>query len=351
MALSISQKRPGVFSSYTVSSVYRGGSSHAAALVCEAKGEQTDLSVIQSSEEARRLFAGQTVLCNCCDILFANGVGKVYVSPVLAAASDPAQAYAEALQRLEEYDDVYCIVCDSADTSVLALLKTHVEECSEARRERLGFAGPDSMDSMQATAQAVNSERICLGFPAAKVTEDSEALGVYTACGYAALCTAADDPAASFHSAPVQGIAGLSQRLSEADIDRCIDSGVTPFEMVLGKCELIRAVTTRTKTGSTPDLTFQSVNTILVIDNCLSTIRNALKLRLRGLKNNAVTRESIRSQVTVELQRKLDAGIIEGYGAPTVYQSAGDPAVCVVELTFEVCHSINQIHISAHITV
>ncbi len=351
MSITISSKRPGVFSDYTVSSIYRGESSHAAALVCEVTQETSQVATLLSSEEARRNFPAEDTLCACCDILFANGVGKIYLSPVAAAASDPAQAFADALAKLEEYEDLYCVICDSTDTAVLAALKSHVEDCSKARLERLGFAGLDSMDVLQSTAQAVNSERICLAVPAAKVQEGGDARGIYTACGYAALCATADDPAASFHNAPVAGISGLAQRLSEDQIDLCIESGVTPFEMVLGECELIRAVTTRTKTGNTPDLTYQSINTIMVIDDCLSTIRNALKLRLRGLKNNAVTRESIRSQVAVELQRKLDAGIIEGYAPPNVYQSTDDPAVCVVELTFEVCHSINQIHISAHITV
>ncbi len=351
MSISISTKRPGVFSDYTVSSIYRGNSSRAVALVCKTERQPDNIVRIRSSEEARRLFPGETLLCGCCEILFANGVGTVYLSSVSSEASDYTQAYGEGFARLEEYQDISCVVCDCTDTPILAKLKSHVEVCSAARRERLGFAGLDDLENMQDTAQALNSERICLCAPASLIAETGKALGVYTACGFAALCASAQDPAASFHGAPISGITGLGQKLSEKQIDQCIEAGVTPFEMVLGECELIRAVTTRTQTEGTPDLSFQSINTILVIDNCLSTIRNALKLRLRGLKNNAITRQSIQSQVAVELQKKLDAGIIESYGPPNVYASSDDPAICVVELTFAVCHSINQIHISAHITL
>ncbi len=348
MSITISTKRPGVFSDYTVSSIYRGGSSRAAALVCKTAQQQDQVLRIQSSQEARRKFPEETVLCGCCDLLFANGVGTVYLSSV---SSESAQSYGEGFARLEEYDEIYCVVCDSADATILAKLKEHVEACSAARLERLGFAGSGDPDGLADMAQAVNSERICLCTPAARITGEETARGVYTACGFAALCATVQDPAASFHGAPIAGIAGLEQKLSEAQVDRCIESGVTPFEMVLGECELIRAVTTRTKTEGTPDLSFQSVNTILVIDDCLTTVRNVLKLRLRGLKNNAVTRQSIQSQVAVELQKKLDAGILEAYDAPNVYASPDDPAVCIVELHFTICHSINQIHISAHITI
>ena len=351
MSITISSKRPGVFSDYTVSSVYRGASSRAAALVCKTEQQRDGVFVVQSSEEVRRSFPKEPVLCACCDILFANGVGTIYLSPVNSGASDLTQAYVESFAQLEEYADIYCVICDSPDTAILSKLKSHVETCSTARLERLGFAGLETLDNLSETALAVNSERICLCAPAALIGEPETASGVYTACGYAALCASAQDPAASFHSAPVLGISGLKQKLSEAQIDQCITSGVTPFEMVLGECELIRAVTTRTKTEGTPDLSFQSVNTIMVIDDCLSTIRNALKLRLRGLKNNPVTRQSIQSQVAVELQKKLDAGIIESYGTPNVYASPDDPTICIVELSFSVCHSINQIHISAHITI
>lgn len=351
MSISISSKRPGVFSDYTISSIYRGTSSHAVALVCKTEQQQDEIFLLQSSEEARRLFPKESVLCNCCDLLFANGVGKLYLSPVYSSASDLTQAYTDCFSRLEEYEDIYCVICDSTDTAILSQLKNHVETCSAARLERLGFAGLENLDSMEDISKAVNSERICLSAPAALYLAEDEAKGVYTACGYAALCACAQDPAASFHGAPISGISGLQQKLSEAEIDRCIECGVTPFEMVLGTCELIRAVTTRTQTEETPDLTFQSINTILVIDDCLTTIRNALKLRLRGLKNNSITRQSIRSQVAVELQKKLDAGIIESYGSPNVYASSDDPEICIVELTFTICHCINQIHISAHITV
>ena len=68
-------------------------------------------------------------------------------------------------------------------------------------------------------------------------------------------------------------------------------------------------------------------------------------------KNTAQTRGAIRSQVIVELESKLVAEIIDGYGDVSVSVDAADPSVCVVEFSFAVAHGLNQIYLTAHITV
>ena len=62
-------------------------------------------------------------------------------------------------------------------------------------------------------------------------------------------------------------------------------------------------------------------------------------------------RAAIRSQVIVELERKLAAEIIDGYDEVTVRPSEEDPTVCLVEFGFSVAHGLNQIHLTVHITI
>ena len=48
---------------------------------------------------------------------------------------------------------------------------------------------------------------------------------------------------------------------------------------------------------------------------------------------------------------KREAEIIEGYGEVTAQASEDDPTVCEVEFPFAVAHGLNQIYLTAHITV
>ena len=60
---------------------------------------------------------------------------------------------------------------------------------------------------------------------------------------------------------------------------------------------------------------------------------------------------AIRSQVIVELEKKVAAEIIDHYGEVTVKASADDPTVCLVEFGFAVAHGLNQSYLTVHITV
>ena len=159
------------------------------------------------------------------------------------------------------------------------------------------------------------------------------------------------DPSTGFSGREIPLPEGLSRELGQDEGETLLGAGVTPLETQPGGVEIIRAVTTRTKTGGKTDLSFLPVNTILIIDHVMETVRGALKSRLTGMKNTTQTRESIASQVTVELGQLLDGEIIESYEPPRVYVHPDDPAVLVVELAFAVAHAANQILISASIQV
>ena len=90
---------------------------------------------------------------------------------------------------------------------------------------------------------------------------------------------------------------------------------------------------------------------VLIVDDVIPAVRSALRSRFALTKNTAQTRSAIRSQVIVELEKKLAAQIIDGYGSVAAAASAEDPAVCEVEFSFAVAHGLNQIYLTAHITV
>ena len=114
---------------------------------------------------------------------------------------------------------------------------------------------------------------------------------------------------------------------------------------------MVRGITTRTTTGGAADTTWRELTTIRIVDDVIPTIRNALRSRFRRSKNTEQSRGAIRSQVILELENKLAREIITGYDNVTVRADEENPTVCVVEFSFTVAHGLNQIWLSAHITV
>ena len=152
---------------------------------------------------------------------------------------------------------------------------------------------------------------------------------------------------------------GLLRQITEAafqrqdmdEIDRLVQGGVTPLEAVGGVVSPVRGITTRTSTGGAPDTTWRELTTILIVDDVIPSIRQSLRSRFSKTKNTGQTRGAIRSQVIVELESKLRSEIIDSYGDVTVSVYDEDPTVCLVEFSFAVAHGLNQIYLTAHITI
>ena len=354
--MNITTGRPGVFSEYTVETYYPGEAGRAVGIVCAAKGTLPIKAVkITGKRDLALHFAqdgeGETLYSTAL-LLLENGVRTVYCVPVCAGTDGQrtAENYKAGFAELERAEDIYAVLCDRDDTAVLGALKQHVAGMSNRQRERLGFAAPASSESDPLEmAEALGSERICVCAPMASV--GGTAHGVFLAAATAAACVCAADPSAGLAGFAPKGITALSEQAEEEEIESWIAGGVTAYETVGAGVELIRLLSTRTAAGGAADNTFRSLNTVMIIDNVLGSVRDALKLRLAGLKNNEASRGAIKTQAAVELKKKLDAGIIEDYAAPVVTPSGDDPAVCVVELAFRVCTAVNQIHVTAFVSV
>ena len=126
---------------------------------------------------------------------------------------------------------------------------------------------------------------------------------------------------------------------------------MTPLECAAGVVSPVRGITTRTKTGGIDDAAWRELTTVLIVDDVIPAVRSALRSKFSRSKNNARNRAAIRSQVIVELEKKLAAEIIDGYDGVTVTPSAEDPAVCLVEFGFSVAHGLNQVRLNVHIEI
>ncbi len=337
-------ERPGVYSSYEASSLTAAAAGGGNVAVV-AKLEKTGLEKYYQWTSFSRAAAdvGDCLLSRMAQLAIRNGAGVVYGIPA-------GEDYDGAFAVMAALEDVDVVVCDSTELSVQQALKTAVQECSAARRERIAVVGggaEETVAQLVQRASGLGSERMVLTAPGA----GDGSGGALCAAAVAGAIAGSSDPALPLGGAQLYGLEGLEANYDDGDIDLLVQGGVTPLETLAGSCYVVRGVTTRTKTGGAVDPTWRELTTILVVDEVIPGIRNALRAKFGRAKNTVQSRGAIRSLVVMELEKRVSREIIDGYEDVTVSALESDPTVCLVEFAFTVAHGLNQVWLSAHITV
>ncbi len=350
----IKHERPGVYSVYDASAVYSAGQAvRTIGVAAKASaGTVGETVTVTGWTGGVAVFGEDTVpgMSTILRLLFANGASAV--EAVRVAEEGTLADYQAAFEALG-HKDVQIVVCDSADLAVQQALRTAVETASAGRRERIAVVGGDGEDvaALVEHAEALNSERVVLVGPDAVNSAGETVPGVFSAAALAGVIACGGDPAVPLNGAEIKGLSGLAADYGDNDIDLLVRGGVTPLESSGGVISPVRGITTRTATGGTADATWRELTTILIVDDIIPTVRSALRSKFARTKNTVRNRGAIRSQVIVELEKKVAAEIIDSYGEVTVTASADDPTVCLVEFSFAVAHGLNQIYLTVHITV
>ena len=347
-------ERPGVYSVYDASAVVAAGRGNKTVGVAAKalRGTVGEAVVLTGYTAGVAAFGEETVpgMSAILRLLFANGAATIVA--VRVADHGALSDYEAAFETLGK-QDVQIVVCDSADLAVQQALRTAVETASDQRKERIAVVGGDGDTAAELVARAagLNSERMVLVGPDAMDSKGNALAGVFAAAAVAGVLADGRDPAIPLNGAEVKGLGGLAETYSDNDIDLLVRGGVTPLESVAGVVSPVRGITTRTTTGGAADATWRELTTILIVDDVIPALRSSLRSKFARAKNTARSRSAIRSQVIVELEKKVAAEIIDSYGEVTVTASAEDPTVCLVEFGFAVAHGLNQIYLTVHITV
>ena len=350
----IRHERPGVYSVYDASAaVTAGRGNKMVAVAARAMRGTVGKAVTLTGYAAGVAAFGEDVTAGMSTILrllFSNGAATVVA--VRVADSGSLADYKAAFAVLEK-QEAQIVVCDSAALDVQQALKSSVANASGMRKERIAVVGVSGESAAQLVERAasLNSERMVLVGPDALDQNGNTLPGVFVAAAVAGVLAVGGDPAVPLNGAEIAGLSGLSEDYSDNDIDLLVRGGVTPLESVAGVISPVRGITTRTTTGGVADATWRELTTILIVDDVLPTIRASLRSRFTRAKNTARSRGAIRSQVIVELEKKVAAEIIDSYGDVSVTAMETDPTVCVVEFSFAVAHGLNQIYLTVHITV
>lgn len=346
--MSVSE-RPGVYSSYEVSSaLYGSGTGRGVGVAAVAAGgTKGTVSLITSYADAAALYGGSSNLTALVRVLLENGAPVVYAVPVVVSGTAAKADYQAAFAALMERSEIGFMVCDSRDETIHAAMLAAIAAGEEQSKYRIGIVeAGGAAASLVTLAGKMNSERMVLvGIPAAQGTAGAYAAAV------AGVLAGQTDPALPLGGAVLSGVEAPTTRYSDSDVGALIRGGVTPIEAQGGTVSVIRGVTSRTTTGGVADATWRELSTILIVDDVLPTVRDSLKTRFARSKNTAQTRGAIRTQVAIELENKKAGEIIEDYGNVTVTADEEDPTVCRVQFSFTVVHGLNRIELVAHITV
>lgn len=350
---SIIHERPGVYSSYDASvSVWGGRAVRTIGVAAKSVSGTANTAVrLTSHEMGVSTFgedeAGTPGMSAILKLLFLGGA-----STVVAVRVD-GEDYAAAFAVLQSAEDVQVVVCDSGELTVQQALRSSLDSSSAARRERIAVVGMSgaSTAELKERAKTLNSERMVLVGPDGLDRTGAVLPGIFAAAAVAAAVATTRDPAIPLNGTQLSGLGGVSENYSDNEIDLLVRGGVTPLEAVGGVVSPVRGITTRTTTGGADDATWRELTTILIVDNVIPSIRQSLRSRFSQTKNTVQTRGAIRSQTIVELESKLRAEIIDSYSDVAVSVCEDDPTVCLVEFSFSVAHGLNQIYLTAHITI
>jgi len=347
-------ERPGVYSTYGASAVLSGSAGRKRVGLAARTGQESlDSRSITRYEDAVAAFGietGENVTA-LVRLLLQNGAVEVVVFPV---EGEELSGYRSAFTAMEQVEDLPIVVCDSTDLTVQQALRGSVTAASDAQRERIAVvagAKGESVEQLAQRAKALCCERVVLVGPGCVDADGAELSGLPAAAAAAGVIAAQADPALPLGGAEVSGLYGVAQRYDDNQLDSLIRAGVTALESVGGTVYVVRGVTTRTAANGAEDNTWRDLSTVLVVDDVIPNLRSALKARFRRAKNTAQSRGAIRSQVVLELENKLAREIITGYDQVSVRADSEEPTRCLVDFSFTVAHGINQIWLTAHITV
>ncbi len=346
----IANERPGIFYDYDTSSIiYSEPNNAVVGIVAEGPNNNIgEIYNIYKISDAETIFGNNQSITELCKIAIENGAYKIAAINI----GDNEENYAQAFNKLKDTENICVIICDSHNIETQTLLMQSVVSASENCKERIGIVAAPQDSNVSTWASNFNCERIILVAQNPIDNDGNIKTGNILAAALAALVSKNyDNPSKTFNGAVISSISSLSPYLTDSQIDDYILSGVTPFEKIADRIEVIRAITSKKELDSSGVNKVENINLILISDFIIRNIREALYTSLSFSSNYLVSYSSIENQVIIKLQEYLELGLISSYEKPNIYQSTNDQSVCIVELDFVVINGVNQIHLTANIKV
>lgn len=338
--------RPGVYASYTIMPVFTANQGKSIGIVARSEIYQESVRKITSISECKQLFGESGAMTEMIQAIYANGSPIIYGA---SAEDDSEASYREALEKLLKAEGPYIICTDSLQIEILQYLKQRISQLEEEGKEKIGICGAETAEKAVEYANLLNSRRMCISYP--QMFSDTSLTNLSPAV-LSVLISGEQDVTSNLNGKSAQGGFSLSEDCSEDQVNEMMQNGVCVFEKTGEYLELIRGSTTCTKNEEgEPDNTFRSLSVTLILDSVIPQLRNILEQRISKAKNTESSLNSIRSLLVCRLSDFKEAGLIGEYDMPNIVLSEEDSTVCIVSVAFTVVQGIQQVYLTAQISI
>lgn len=342
--------RPGIYASYSMSPGYISTVGKGIGILAASPNRVEEPKRIHSFLQAEQIFGAEgstNRVLSYLKLLYQNGVGKVYA---LTADCNNQKDREKQIEKLFLSDDVYLIIGDPGLERSADFLKRRLNELEQAGSEKLLVLGAETVSAAESLAERLNNKRCLLAYPPLKNVSDNLNLAP---AALAALISNCKYPAENLNGKEIvlENMASL-QAVEEENINQLLKKGVSVFERLGERIELIRGGTTATKNEQgEEDYSLRSLEVVLTVDQVIPTIRKQLKEMMKTARNNQQSMESIASMILCRLEEDRMAGLLAEYDPPRVEFDPDDPTVCIVTVAFRVQQGIQQLYLTVQIAV
>ncbi|OOF59292.1 phage tail sheath subtilisin-like domain-containing protein [Rodentibacter myodis] len=228
----------------------------------------------------------------------ANGAENADLSAALASVAG------------EHY---HVIISPFADDKNARVLREHLETVASPTEKKpgigvLGWRG--SMAGGTTYAGNINDKRVTVGWYKGAI--ESNAL---IAAGFGAIIAGEEDPAKPLNTLEIKGLTPVNATETplKTEVNQALFHGLTPIMVVNNRVQIVRAITTYTKSPSNvDDPTWLDLTTIRTLDYTRKAIEQRIALRFPRDKLSDKTPPKVRSEILDVLYRLEDQEILEG---------------------------------------
>lgn len=280
-----------------------------------------------------------------------NGTPTNIADEQFSGGNDGANAvaddYATSLTHLSK--DIINIVLlagqtvTADDASMSTVLKAHIDNASDNRRERIGVIGCNGTIDVQEIADArqnVSSDRLIFTAPGVKNLQGDNLTGAYTAAAIVGLLSSL--PVQTSPTNKVLNVAGLAEEYTFSKLEKLVQEKVLAIEKKSG-FRVVKGITTAENSA------WRQITTRRIVDYAKYGVRSACNPYI-GKLNNERVRGAMKSTIDAFLTRMVEDEALVGYELEVSATRAQEiQGIAMVTMTVQPTFSIDFVKVTMYL--
>lgn len=239
-----------------------------------------------------------------------TGLTQATAAALTSGATDPTlQTTLDAIAP-DQFHVVAYWNPSQADLTAVGSYLTNVSSALEQRPGRAFVAATPqtTLSSVVTLGTTTNHERITIGYMRGSPSPAYEIAAVL-----AAAVASEEDPARPLDGVVLPGVAlpSVANRLSRTEQETLLAAGITPLEVVGQDATIVRLVTTRTTTSSSPDLTLIDSATIATLDYVRFVWTGRVRMKFKRMKLNDRVLDALKEEAYSMCLELQDAELLQ----------------------------------------